>query len=156
MNTRLLIVAVALVSTLANAQRYTGKFIHSKVAIEWQAVMEMFQRDGISLELNGTNQTVIVDYKSFPDVGLPKRAAGIALGTNNNNGIKIVVNSQFWDYMSHNRRVLVLLHELGHDYFNLMHTDKKGSLMYPSLQGREVTVRDINNAYLELKKQCTK
>ena len=158
MNMRLLLVTV-LVATTSLAQtgtpRYTGIKVHHKVAIQMRDVLDMFKRDGIDLELNGATQTVIVDAYSFSkNRRLPQKAAAIAMGTDNDNGINIWVNLDIWEYMSYERQLITLLHELGHDYFNLKHSDDIDDLMYFQLSPNRVTMKDVYNYYKQLAPLC--
>jgi hypothetical protein len=135
--------------------RYAGIKVHHKVAIQMRDVLELFKNDGIDLELNGATQTVLVDAYSFrKNKRLPQKAAAIAMGTNNDNGINIWVNLDIWDYMSYERQLMTLLHELGHDYFNLKHSDDKDNLMYWQLPEGRVTMKDVLTYYRQLAPLC--
>lgn len=141
--------------TKKSVPRYAGIRVHHKVAIQMRDVLDLFKNDGIDLELNGATQTVIVDAYSFKDnKRLPQKAAAIAMGTDDDNGINIWVNLDIWDYMSYEKQIMTLLHELGHDYFNLKHSDDKNSLMYWQLPEGRVSKKDILKYYKQLAPLC--
>ena len=141
--------------TKKSVPRYAGIRVHHKVAIQMRDVLDLFKNDGIDLELNGATQTVIVDAYSFKNnKRLPQKAAAIAMGTDDDNGINIWVNLDIWDYMSYEKQIMTLLHELGHDYFNLKHSDDKNSLMYWQLPEGRVSKKDILKYYRQLAPLC--
>jgi len=172
MNTKLLLLTL-LVSTSTLAQssatgttgntlevtkpmkRYTGININFKVALQMRDVLNLFKEDGYDLELNGATQTVIVDAYDFRrNKKLPQNAAAIAMGTNNDTGINIWVNIPIWESMSYEKQMITLLHELGHDYFNLKHTEDKKDLMYFELPRGYVNMNDVRQYYNQLKELC--
>lgn len=133
--------------------RYTGLCIDYRVNDSFIRVMNMFDEAGYSLELDGTTQSVRIDVVNFYDSYLPNSAAAVALGLDNDNGVYIKINSQTWYYMGNHRRDFTLLHELGHDYFNLRHTNDTNNLMFPSLPN-DIQRRDVKRAFNQLIEIC--
>jgi len=74
---------------------------------------------------------------------------GIALGTNNDSVVAILINKDRWYKITPNRKRMVLYHELMHDIFNAEHTDYKG-LMYPVID------RVYGNPNILLKEELNK
>ena len=133
--------------------RYTGLCIDYRVNDSFIRVMNMFSEAGYSLELDGTTQSVRIDVVNFYDSYLPNNAAAVAMGLDNDNGVYIKVNSQTWYYMSDYRRDFTLLHELGHDYFNLRHINDTSDLMFPSLPN-QIGKRDVLRVFNQLLELC--
>ena len=156
----IIICTILMNSNWLNAQdtvkhtRTTGIMIDYRVNDSFSRILKMFEEAGYGLELDGTTQTVIVDVYDFTkSTKYPNNAAAIAIGTNNDTGIFIRVNSQIWYYMNANSRDFTLLHELGHDYFNLQHSKDRDNLMYPSLPIR-IDSKDVLRAFNQLVELC--
>lgn len=154
----LIIIATLLMNSSLLAQdkpvfTYTGIEIDYRVAIPIRDVMNLFSNAGYSLGLDGTNQTVQILAQNFIDTKYPKNAAAIAIGTNVDIGVRIIVNTALWSHMSHERKMYILLHELGHDYFNLPHSDDKNSIMYYQLPNR-INYKDVIKGFKELLQLC--
>ena len=78
-------------------------------------------------------------------------AAAIAYGKDDDRGIYIKINRQRWNNMTSSKRVYTLLHEIGHDYFNLSHNEYTRSLMYYALPlDNTVDHLTLNRAFNEL------
>jgi len=133
--------------------RYTGLCIDYRANDSFMRVMKMFSDAGYSLELDGTTQSVAVDVVNFYETYLPNSAAAVAMGLDNDNAVWIKINSQFWYYMSEERKDYTLLHELGHDYFNLRHTEDQRDLMFPALPN-EIDSKDVLRAFNQLIELC--
>lgn len=117
--------------------RYTGIAVDYQVAIDVRDVLNSFRYEGFDLGLDGTNQTVIfraVKFKEFN--GIPEKAVAIAMGKDNDNGVNIWFDLGTFPYFSKWKKMAIVLHELGHDYFNLPHNEDKESIMYYKVKER--------------------
>lgn len=55
--------------------------------------------------------------------GVPRgRKIAVAYGTNNDNAVSILVYKKRYDKLTVNQKKYVILHEIGHDVYNLRHT----------------------------------
>ena len=152
-----------LISSLAMAQigeyskpvQYTGLVIDYRVAIPVRDVLNKFKEAGYDLDLDGTNQTVIFRAEHFSNIKrIPEGAAAIAMGKDNDNSINIWFDLDRFPYYGKWRQMTIVLHELGHDYFNLNHSDDKDSVMYYMLSRNAITEKDFEVYFNEILALC--
>lgn len=141
------IILIIICTILLNSSLLAQVGVHPDALPTWNRIIERFEDAGYPLDFNG--QSVLVDIGE--EHTLPRRAAAIAYGKDDDRGMYIKINRQKWDSMTSSKRTYALLHEIGHDYFNLSHNDYTRSLMYYALPiDSTVDHLTLNRAFNEL------
>jgi hypothetical protein len=141
------IILIIICTILLNSSLLAQVRIHPDASRTWNKIIERFENAGYPLDFEGQSIVVTVhEHYTFP-----KKAAAIAHGKDDDRGIYIKLNRQKWDSMTSSMRTYTLLHEIGHDYFNLSHNDYSRSLMFYALPlGDKVDKLVIDRAFNEL------
>lgn len=141
------IILIIICTILLNSSLLAQVRVHPDALTTWNRVIERFEDAGYPLNFEG--QSIVVDVRE--GYTLPRRAAAIAYGKDDDRGMYIKINRQKWDSMTSSKRTYALLHEIGHDYFNLSHNDYTRSLMYYALPlDNTVDHLTLNRAFNEL------
>jgi hypothetical protein len=128
-NYTLEVILIIICTLLLNSSLLAQVRIHPDVLPTWNRIIDRFEEAGYPIDFTG--QSILVDVQESHT--LPIKAAAIAYGKDDSRGVYIRVNRQKWSKMTSSMRVYVLLHEIGHDYFNLPHSEYTRSLMYYAL-----------------------
>ena len=101
---------------------YVGNYFKSLSADGWN-LKKLFEKDFF----------VVFDYEIDRDLDDIK-AAGIALGMDNDDVVYVVINIDTWVTLEDYRKQDLINHELMHDVFNVKHTDyeERDRLMHPT------------------------
>ena len=69
-------------------------------------------------DINLKNSSANLTFSS-----LPSKTIAIAKGMDNNCNVDLMIDIKQWNNSSYLERLHIIFHELGHDYFNLNHSD---------------------------------
>lgn len=142
----LLILTLSVASLNAQRTEYIEPDLKSYV---YEALKE-FQANGV---YKGLGDGFVVKFSNIKN-SIP---TAVAKGKGIDNLVYIVIYKENWDILTHSQKKLVILHELGHDYFNMEHSHGGESIMmsdvkrvvYPS-DLREWKKQFYNNAKKQL------
>lgn len=141
------IILIIICTILLNSSLLAQVTIHPDALHTWNRIIERFENAGYPINFEG--QSIRVDVQE--EYTLPRKAAAIAYGKDDDRGIYIRINRQKWNSMTSSMRTYTLLHEIGHDYFNLNHNNYSRSLMFYALPlGDKVDKLVIDRAFNEL------
>ena len=140
-------VLLILVSLLTNAQR--AEYIEPELKDYVYEALRDFQDNGV---YKGLGHNFVVRFSNAKG----KKATAIARGKGIDSLVHIVVYKDRWQKLTYSQKKLVILHELGHDYFNMEHSRQGEDIMMSDVK-RIVYPSDLNKwkrqFYINAKKQ---
>ena len=136
-----------LVSLLTNAQR--TEYIEPELKDYVYEALRDFQHNGV---YKGLGDGFVVKFSNARG----KKATAIARGKGIDNLVHIIIYKERWEQLTYAQKKLVILHELGHDYFNMEHSHEGEDIMMADVK-RVIYPSDLNKwkrqFYINAKKQ---
>lgn len=118
---RLFIVASLLAISYSNAQNKF--FVDDRLFLHFNEVVQDLKKEGL---WNGTTEVFVIRF--YKKENSAKRIAA-AYGRYNDDMTMITISKRHWDKLNRYQKVFVVMHELGHDYYNLGHTEDEDNIM---------------------------
>ena len=140
-------VLLILVSLLTNAQ--SNEYIEPELKDYVYEALREFQDNGV---YKGLGDGFVVKFSNVKH----NKATAIARGKGIDSLVHIIIYKDRWKKLTYAQKKLVILHELGHDYFNMEHSHEGEDIMMADVK-RVVYPSDLSKwkkqFYINAKKQ---
>lgn len=118
---RLLIAASLLAISYSNAQNKF--FVDDRLFMHFNEVVQELKQEGL---WKGTSEIFVIKF--YRKEAAPRRIAA-AYGRHNDKLTMIMISEKHWKELNRFQKVFVVMHELGHDYYNLAHIEDESNIM---------------------------
>ena len=122
----ILILLVLLIQPVRDIDVAFEGYINDFFEICWEEGIDLSNVEDNAIRVRFGTRSLFKHYEKKHKL----KIFGIALGTNNDSAVAILINKDRWIFQDTRHRRLMMYHELMHDVFNVKHVNDRG-LMHP-------------------------